>query len=77
MPAAMAPQDPGYAPSRARYLARFPDAAFTFYMADFSLFRIVPSRARYVAGFGRIFDLSVAELESLTNREDKPREAPG
>jgi len=46
-------------------------------MADFSLFHIVPSRARYVAGFGRIFDLSVAELESLTNREDKPREAPG
>lgn len=58
----MAPQDPGYAPTSARYLARFPDAAFTFDLADFSLFRIVPSRARYVAGFRRIFDLSAAEL---------------
>jgi heme iron utilization protein len=30
MAAEIAPQDPGYAPARSRYLARFPDAAFNF-----------------------------------------------
>ncbi len=46
-----------YAAVQALYLARFPDAAVNFRLADFSLFRIRPNRARYVAGFGKIFNL--------------------
>lgn len=61
----MALQDPDYAPAKARYLTCLPEAAFNFGLADFSLFRIVPSRARYVAGFGRIFNLTGEELMKL------------
>ncbi len=61
----MAERDPEYEPVKARYLARFPEAACTLALTDFSFFRIVPSRARYVAGFGRIYDLSGAALATL------------
>jgi len=39
--------------ARARYLARFPQAAQTFALADFQLVRLNPASARLVAGFGR------------------------
>ena len=47
----------GHAAARAVYLERFPQAAFNFGLGDFALFRIAPKTARYVAGFGRIFNL--------------------
>lgn len=61
----MAPQDRDYERAKAHYLARIPDAAFTFSLADFTLLRIVPTRARYVAGFGRIYDLTGEDLAKL------------
>jgi putative heme iron utilization protein len=44
------------------WLARFPAQAVNFELADFSFWRVVPRDARFVAGFGRIHNLSAAEL---------------
>ena len=44
------------------WLERFPEQAINFELADFSFWRIVPNDARFVAGFGRIHNLSAAEL---------------
>ena len=47
---------------KAAWLERFPEQAINFTLADFSFWRIVPRDARFVAGFGRIHNLSAAEL---------------
>jgi hypothetical protein len=44
------------------WLARFPEQAINFTLADFSFWRIAPRDARFVAGFGRIYNLSATEL---------------
>ena len=44
------------------WLRRFPEQAINFTLADFSFWRIAPRDARFVAGFGRIHNLSAAEL---------------
>jgi putative heme iron utilization protein len=44
------------------WLARFPEQAINFELADFSFWRIAPRDARFVAGFGRIHNLSAAAL---------------
>ena len=48
------------------WLARFPEQAINFELADFSFWRIVPRDARFVAGFGRIHNLSAAELAACS-----------
>ena len=45
------------------WLARFPEQAINFQLADFSFWRITPRDARFIAGFGRIHNLSAAELK--------------
>jgi hypothetical protein len=45
-----------------QWLTRFPEQAINFELADFSFWRIAPSDARFVAGFGRIHNLSAADL---------------
>src|SRR3954462_5714786 len=45
------------------WLARFPEQAINFELADFSFWRIVARDARFVAGFGRIHNLSAADLK--------------
>ena len=45
------------------WLARFPEQAINFELADFSFWKITPRDARFVAGFGRIHNLSAAELK--------------
>lgn len=47
---------------KAKWLARFPEQAINFELADFSFWKIIPRDARFVAGFGRIYNLSAAEL---------------
>ena len=47
-----------------RWLERFPAQAINFELADFSFWKIVPRDARFVAGFGRIHNLSAAELKT-------------
>jgi hypothetical protein len=49
-------------PLKASWLRRFPEQAINFTLADFSFWRIVPRDARFVAGFGRIYNLSAADL---------------
>lgn len=44
---------PTHEAAQAAYLARFPDAAVTFDLGDFSLVALEPVSARLVAGFGR------------------------
>jgi hypothetical protein len=46
-----------YASARAAYLERFPGAAQTFELADFSIVALKPVSARLVAGFGRAYSL--------------------
>lgn len=44
--------DADYEAIRALYLQRFPTAAMTLSLGDFAFFRVIPSRGRFVAGFG-------------------------
>ena len=48
---------------KAKWLARFPAQAINFELADFSFWKITPRDARFVAGFGRIHNLSATELK--------------
>jgi hypothetical protein len=48
---------------KTRWLERFPEQAINFELADFSFWKITPRDARFVAGFGRIHNLSAAELK--------------
>ena len=45
------------------WLARFPAQAINFELADFAFWQIAPKDARFVAGFGRIHNLSAEELK--------------
>jgi putative heme iron utilization protein len=58
---------PGHEALKAAWLARFPDSAINFELADFSFFRIAPRDARFVAGFGRIHNLSAAALSAAAD----------
>jgi putative heme iron utilization protein len=57
--------DPDYARAARIYLDKFPLAQPLFSLADFTLFRILPLRARYVAGFARAFNLTPASLRNI------------
>jgi putative heme iron utilization protein len=54
--------DASFEQLKTAWLARFPEQAINFELADFSFWRIAPRDARFVAGFGRIHNLSAAEL---------------
>jgi putative heme iron utilization protein len=51
---------------RDAWRARFPAQAINFELADFSFWKITPRDARFVAGFGRIHNLSAAELSATS-----------
>jgi len=53
-----------YEEMKSAYLIKHPQSAFNFQLGDFSLFRIRVSTARYVAGFGKIFELTVEDFIS-------------
>jgi len=44
------------------WLARYPESAINFELADFAFWAIRPGDARYVAGFGRVHNLSAQAL---------------
>jgi hypothetical protein len=58
----IANEAPEHAALKSAWLARFPAQAINFELADFSFWRIVPKDARFVAGFGRIHNISATEL---------------
>ena len=51
---------------RALWLKKYPEQKINFELADFSFWRIAPRDARFVAGFGRIHNLSAAELAACS-----------
>ncbi len=55
--------DPAYAAVRAAYLEKFPQAAVALQLGDFLFYRLEPQSARYVAGFGKTFNLLAADLK--------------
>ena len=59
-------QDSRFEELKALWLARFPEQAINFELADFSFWRILPRDARFVAGFGRIRNLSAADLAACS-----------
>jgi putative heme iron utilization protein len=44
------------------WLGRYPESAINFELADFSFWAIRPGSARFVAGFGRVHNLSAQAL---------------
>ena len=48
---------PGYAHVKDLYLNRFPEAEQLFNLGDFDLWKITPKGGRFVAGFGRAFNI--------------------
>jgi putative heme iron utilization protein len=48
---------PAFEQARARYLDVHPTAAINFELPDFLLLGVRPESARFIAGFGRIYDL--------------------
>jgi putative heme iron utilization protein len=56
--------DEQFASLKKAWLARFPEQAINFELADFSFWRIAPRDARFVAGFGRIYNLSADALKN-------------
>lgn len=57
----------GDARARARFLARHPEAEGYADFADFAFWRLAVEGAHYVGGFGRIHDLSRADLMTQTS----------
>jgi putative heme iron utilization protein len=51
-----------YQSAKRAYLARHPRSEMTFGLGDFSLFAIEPDATRYVAGFGRAYDVENADF---------------
>jgi len=59
--------DAGYEQAKSIYLQKFPQAAANFGLGDFSLFRIQPIKARYIAGFGKIFNLTIFDFKQTAS----------
>jgi putative heme iron utilization protein len=55
----------GWQAGRDRYLARFPAAAVTFDLGDFTLFRLEFTAGLYVAGFGRAIAVPADDIARL------------
>ncbi len=64
----------GYDDAKARFLARFPDAAITFELADFRLLELHFLHGRYVEGFAKAMDIRPEDLQSMPP-PDEPKKA--
>lgn len=60
---------PEYVDGKTRYLARFPQAAVTFTLADFKLVRLRFRHGRYVEGFARAMDITPDDLRGMAPPE--------
>ena len=58
--------DPAYAQVKQNYLERFPEAEQLFSLGDFNLWKITPKGGRFVAGFGRAFNLVHEALKKVS-----------
>jgi hypothetical protein len=63
--AVVVPKDSAqYAEFADRYLQKFPDAAMMFSLGDFEIYRIEAQSARFVAGFGKIFNFGKLDFQA-------------
>lgn len=51
-----------YPAARDAYLAKFPTSTQTFLLADFNLYVLAMEQARFVAGFGKTYNLTAARI---------------
>ena len=58
-------QTQDYADAQAAFLAKLPTSEMMFALADFDLFRIVPTAGRFIAGFGRAFALDAGQVQAV------------
>ena len=58
-----------YASAQVRFLTRLPASELMFGLPDFDLIRITFTTGRFIAGFGKAFPFSAAELLAATSRE--------
>lgn len=58
-----------YALSGRRYLERLPDSEHLFGFGDFMLFRLAPSRVRFIGGFARAYTLDAEGLRAAARSE--------
>ncbi|HKJ38200.1 MAG TPA: pyridoxamine 5'-phosphate oxidase family protein [Anaerolineales bacterium] len=58
--------DPGYERVKSLYLTRFPPAGQLFSLGDFNLWRISPKGGRFVAGFGKAFNVAPQALKKVS-----------
>jgi len=72
----VASDSPGYAAARAAYLARFPESALTFGLADFELYRLPFEGGRLIAGFARTVDLRPETLRRAAGGPAAPDGPP-
>jgi putative heme iron utilization protein len=54
-----------WAEARRRYLARFPDAAVTFELADFTLYLLEMQHGRYIGGFGKAVEVPADDMRRI------------
>ena len=59
--------EPDYSFVKNIYLERFPEAAQLFSLGDFNIWKITPKGGRYVAGFGRAFNLLPEALTKVSD----------
>ena len=57
---------PSYAQIKNLYLQRFPEAEQLFSLGDFNIWKITPKGGRFVAGFGRAFNLVPEALKKAS-----------
>lgn len=57
---------PDYLLIKNRYLRRFPEAEQLFSLGDFNIWKITPTSGRYVAGFGRAFNIVPEVLKKVS-----------
>jgi len=56
-----------YVDVKSAYLEKFPRTAVTFGLGDFMLYGITPRTARYIGGFGKIFDLAAEDFRQFAS----------
>jgi putative heme iron utilization protein len=59
--------DTSYAQIKNIYLGRFPEVEQLFSLGDFNLWKITPKGGRFVAGFGRAFNLVPGALKKVSS----------
>jgi hypothetical protein len=61
---------PEFQPSAQAFLSRFPEAARTLQLPDFTLYRLEVRGGRMVLGFGRALNISASHLRDLPRSEE-------